>query len=374
MTLAAEDRLARLRAAGYCWLRTDWFLRLERLCGGAAQALKLSPAALSAQGGMSAGTAEQFLKDSAAVNPQAELDKTAKAGGKIVFLGEEDYPAQLAEIIDPPLALYILGNADFPRAAAAIVGTRKPTAYGRRVAARLARDMSECGLVIASGLARGIDSVAHAAALEAKGATWAVIGTGIGRCYPAENADLAREIVKGGGAIISEYNFDTGPKPHHFPRRNRIISGLSRAVAVIEGAVTSGALITAKLALEQGREVFAVPGLIDNPMSEGPNLLIKDGAGVLRNAADIIDALPLHCRFGIKMPEQSNAALAPKAPAVPLSRDEAAALECIGAQSLTLDAVVEKTGWTVPRAAAALFELETKSAVTCRNGEYSRKL
>jgi DNA processing protein len=373
--LSDHDRLARIQANNFEWLRPDWFLRLEKLYDGACAVLKLSPQELSANGGISTSTAEQFLKEAAALDPHKELEKVSKAGGAILFLGEENYPQSLAETSDPPLLLYVRGKADFTRTAVGIVGTRKPTPYGKRVAARLARDIASAGAVIVSGLARGIDSVAHAAALETETPTWAVIGTGIGRCYPAENADLARAIIERGGAVISEYNFDKGPLQHHFPRRNRIVSGLSRAVAVVEGAAASGALITAKLALEQGREVLAVPGPVDSPQSEGPNMLIKEGAGVLRNATDLLEALPLEYRFGLAGQDKDpEGFLAPPPAPQGMSDDERTVLELLGTAGATLDAVVEKTGWDVPRAATALFELETKTVVTCLSGVYSRKL
>ena len=373
--LKEADRLARIQASNFEWLRPDWFLRLEKLHDGAQAVLKMPPQELSAEGGISRETAAQFLKEAAALDPQAELEKLRKSGGTALFLGEDNYPAALAEISDPPLVLYVRGKASFEKVAAAIVGTRKPTPYGKRVAARLTRDIASSGIAIISGLARGIDSVAHAAALEAGAVTWAVVGTGVGRCYPAENADLARAIIEQGGAIISEYSFEKSPLPHHFPRRNRIVAGMARAVAVIEGAAASGALITAKLALEQGREVLAVPGPVDSPQSEGPNLLIKEGAGVLRNAADFLEALPLQYRFGLLMQEgQPEGFLAPAACGGQLSEDENAVLDLLGREGITLDGVLEKTGWTVPRAAAALFELETKTIITCLSGVYSRNL
>ncbi|MDD2772410.1 MAG: DNA-processing protein DprA [Elusimicrobiales bacterium] len=375
MPLSENDKLARIRANSFTWLRTDWLLRMESVCGGAQAVLGRSARELSAEGGISEETAAQFLRESASCDPEGELKKSSSAGARIIFLGEPGYPEALSEIPDPPVLLYVQGNADFSKPAAALVGTRLPTAYGRRVAARLARDLAGCGLAIASGLARGIDSVVHEAALEAGGVTWAVIGTGLGRCYPSENRELARDIAAKGGLVISEYPFDRGPMRHHFPRRNRIIAGLSQATAVIEAPVTSGALITAKLALEQGREVLAVPGPVDVPQSEGPNMLIKEGAGVLRAASDLLDALPSKYMFGLARDAASPAqGLRPAPPSAPLGEDEKAALALVDAGGITLDGMVERLGWPVPRAAAALFELETKTIITCLVGVYSRKL
>ena len=224
---------------------------------------------------------------------------------------------------------------------------------------------------VISGLARGVDSACHAAAVRLKKPTVAVIGTGVGRCYPAENRPLAKAILEYGGAIVSELPVNSPPSAFHFPRRNRMIAALSHVVTVVEGEVKSGALITAKLALEMGKDVLAVPGPIDGPQSAGPNQLIKDGAGVVSCVQDIIDYIPEPLRFGIS----ANALKAPliaKQEEAGLDDLSKQVLEIIGPGEASLDAVVEALQIDVPQAAGLLFELEIKGILACRNGLYSR--
>lgn len=205
-----------------------------------------------------------------------------------ILINSKEYPQNLKNIYDPPKKIYLIGNKDLLyQKGIAIVGARDATQYGKKIAYNLAKELSEQNIVIISGLAIGIDSYAHKGALE-KG-TIAVLGSGIDNIYPKENLELAREIIKNKGCIISEYPLGTKPERLHFPQRNRIISGLSDGVVVIEASKKSGALITAEFALEQGKEVFAVPGDINKKQSEGTNQLIKDGAILLTSATDILE-------------------------------------------------------------------------------------
>ena len=205
-----------------------------------------------------------------------------------ISINSKEYPQKLKNIYDPPKKIYLIGNKDLLyQKGIAIVGARDATQYGKKIAYNLAKELSEQNIVIISGLAIGIDSYAHKGALE-KG-TIAVLGSGIDNIYPKENLELAREIIKNKGCIISEYPLGTKPERLHFPQRNRIISGLSDGVVVIEASKKSGALITAEFALEQGKEVFAVPGDINKKQSEGTNQLIKDGAILLTSATDILE-------------------------------------------------------------------------------------
>ncbi len=205
-----------------------------------------------------------------------------------ISINSKEYPQNLKNIYDPPKKIYLIGNKDLLyQKGIAIVGARDATQYGKKIAYNLAKELSEQNIVIISGLAIGIDSYAHKGALE-KG-TIAVLGSGIDNIYPKENLELAREIIKNKGCIISEYPLGTKPERLHFPQRNRIISGLSDGVVVIEASKKSGALITAEFALEQGKEVFAVPGDINKKQSEGTNQLIKDGAILLTSATDILE-------------------------------------------------------------------------------------
>ncbi len=225
------------------------------------------------------------------VNPQDELEKSQKAEVKIVTYLDENYPLVLRQIFSPPLVLYIKGEyIAEDQLALAIVGSRRPSIYGRMTAEKLSGELVRRNITVISGLARGIDSCAHRGALKGKGRTIAVLGSGLGRLYPPENEKLAREICEN-GLIVSEFPYDCSPFPANFPRRNRLISGFSLGIVVVEAAARSGALITANFGLEQGREVFAVPGKIDSPTSAGTHRLIKDGAKMVVNVEDILEEL-----------------------------------------------------------------------------------
>src|SRR5665213_2546869 len=205
------------------------------------------------------------------------------AGARLISIQDTSYPRRLREIFEPPLLLFAIGNAELMAShSVAVVGTRRPTPYGVAAAERLAGDLARAGLTITSGMARGIDTAAHKAALAAEGSTIAVLGCGVDVIYPSENKRLAAEI-EAKGLVVSEFPMGATAFPQNFPIRNRIISGLSCGLLVVEGAQYSGSAITARLALDQGREVFAVPGNITSKMSWGPNLLIKQGAKLVQD-------------------------------------------------------------------------------------------
>ena len=219
---------------------------------------------------------------------EKEWDEVEKLGGRIINMTEDDYPPLLKEIVDPPPVITVLGDCRLlQKDCFAIVGTRNATANGANMAMRIAADMGRAGYVIVSGLAYGIDSYAHKAALEADAPTVAVLGSGAAVPYPAEHTKLYRNIIEK-GAVVSEYALRDEPKKANFPRRNRIISGLSKGVLVVEAGEKSGSMITARYALDQGREVFAVPGFPYDSHYQGPNMLIKDGAILTRNVDDIL--------------------------------------------------------------------------------------
>lgn len=225
-----------------------------------------------------------------------EAGKVESAGAEIISFQDPRYPERLREIFDPPILLYARGRADLLDSdGVGIVGTRRPTPYGMAVAQKLSRELGGYGLTILSGMARGIDSYAHRGALEAGGRTIAVLGCGVDVVYPKENRKLAGEIASR-GLVVSEFPMGSTAFPQNFPIRNRIISGLSHGVMVVEGAQYSGSLITARLALDQGREVFAIPGSIVSKPSWGPNLLIKQGAKLVQDASDVVEDLPLPVR------------------------------------------------------------------------------
>ncbi|OFW02131.1 MAG: DNA protecting protein DprA [Acidobacteria bacterium RIFCSPLOWO2_12_FULL_59_11] len=225
-----------------------------------------------------------------------EVEQARQLGIRLLTIREADYPPLLKEIFDPPLVLYVRGELALLRApAVAVVGTRRTTPYGRAMAERLAADLASRGLVIISGLARGVDAVAHRATLDIGGKTVAVLGNGADVIYPSENKKLFDRIVEQ-GAIVSEFPLGSFPAPQNFPIRNRIISGLSLGVVVVEAAQHSGALITARLAMEQNREVFAIPGSLTNPCSWGPHVLIKQGAKLVQDWQDVVEELPAEVR------------------------------------------------------------------------------
>ncbi len=370
--IPAAERLARIRINAFPYFRADWLERLIQIFGSAQEILRQDAQTLAAEAQMNPATAARFLHDAFAVDPQKEWDRTEALGGRIYLPEDEEYPESLKTIKEPPVALYVLGKLPLEtQPLAGMVGTRKITPYGRRAADKLAGELTQCGVTVVSGLARGVDSVCHAAAVRLQKPTVAVIGTGVGRCYPPENRPLAKAILQYGGAIVSELPVDSPPSAFHFPRRNRIIAALSHIVTVIEGEVKSGALITAKLALEMGKDVLAVPGPIDSPQSAGPNQLIKDGAGVVSCVQDIIDYIPERLRFGLS--EKPLQALpAAKAEEAGLDDESKRVLEVIGPGEASLDAVVEALQIDVPQAASLLFELEVKGILACRNGLYSR--
>ena len=223
---------------------------------------------------------------------EAESDLADRAGIRIITLFDGDYPAVLRELYDPPLCLYVRGTLpEFPEKAVAVVGTRRISSYGRRMSQRIAGDAAAMGFVVVSGLAMGVDTVAHRAALDAKGITVAVLGAGLAHIHPQENIPLAREIVDRGGALVSEFPIAMPPARQNFPRRNRIVAGLCRATIVTEAGINSGALITARLAIENSREVFALPGNADNPSARGCNALIREGAGLIESFDDAAEAM-----------------------------------------------------------------------------------
>jgi DNA processing protein len=227
-----------------------------------------------------------------------ELGRVAAAGVSVVCLDDPTYPAQLKQIYDPPLVLYVRGNVDaIAQPGIAVVGTRHPTPYGLGMAERLACDLANRGLVIFSGLARGVDAAAHRGAIHAKGKTVAVFGTGVDIIYPKENSRLTEQMLALGGALISEFPMNTFAAPQNFPIRNRIISGISIGVLVVEAAEYSGTRITSRCALEQNREVFAVPGNVTNKNSWGPNTLIKQGAKLTATWEDVWEELPTAVRL-----------------------------------------------------------------------------
>jgi DNA processing protein len=251
--------------------------------------------------GMPVGAVQFIFEGKAREAAEAEMKRVAEAGGSILTPDDAAYPERLLEIYDPPAVLWIRGDADLlARPGIAVVGTRQPSPYGAGMAELLSRDLANRRLVILSGMARGVDTAAHKGAIAAGGKTVAVWGTGIDVIYPKENKKLAEDIIATGGAIVSEYPMGTFPAPQNFPIRNRILSGMSVGVLVIEAAEYSGTRITARCAMEQNRDVYAVPGNVTNKNAWGPNTLIKQGAKLTATWEDIWEDLPSSIRLQLE--------------------------------------------------------------------------
>jgi len=246
--------------------------------------------------GVSGAVAQSIASGITFEDAAGQHEKMAQAGAVLITFGDPRYPQLLREIFDPPIILFARGRVELLQSlAVAVVGTRRPTPYGLAVAERLSGDLAHAGLTIVSGMARGVDTAAHKGALSCGGDTVAVLGCGVDVVYPAENRKLAAELAAK-GLLVSEFPMGATAFPQNFPIRNRIISGISLGVLVVEGAQYSGSAITAKLAMDQGREVFAVPGNITNKLAWGPNLLIKQGAKLVQDWNDVVSELPAESR------------------------------------------------------------------------------
>src|SRR5205823_4970580 len=268
------------------------------------------------------------------VDLTSELGRIRDFGAEVITSESPRYPRQLREIHAPPIILYVWGElTDRDQHAIGIIGSRRTSHYGNESAKKLAYQLAYAGLTVISGLARGIDTAAHQGALAAKGRTIAVIGAGLAKLYPPENAALAEKIRGGNGAIVSEFSMDIEPDRQTFPMRNRIISGWSHGVLVVEAGLNSGALITAAQALEQGRSVYAVPGHINAPSAMGSNRLIQQGAKLVMDASDILDDLQ------ILLPETKPSPEAAARPLPPLSEDERRVYDAIEASETPIDEI-----------------------------------
>ena len=302
-------------------------------------------------------TRESILEFRAKVDPKVYLDTVYERGIKVVSLADRDYPASLRSVSDAPPVLYYKGSL-FPSddLAIAVVGARFATAYGRQVTEKLVFDLVSAGLTIVSGLARGIDSVAHKAAIDAGGRTIAVLGSGVDLVYPPENKNLYEQVIQH-GAVVSEFPLGFPSVPSNFPARNRIISGLSLGVLVTEAAIDSGSLITAGQAAEQGREVFAVPGPINSKMSEGTNNLIKEGVHPTTSADDILQILDIE-----RKKLQVNSKETPLR-GKPTDKVEKVILELLDGQTKHIDAIARESGLKIDKVSVALSMMEMRGIV-----------
>jgi DNA processing protein len=320
--------------------------------------------------GIQAVSAQSIATGKSAELAREEIAKAAAADATVISVDDPSYPPRLKEIYDPPLILRVRGNLEaLTKPGIAMVGTRHPTPYGSGMAERLACDLAAQGLVIISGMARGVDTASHRGAISAKGKTVAVFGTGVDVIYPKENSRLSEQILALGGALISEFPLGTFAAPQNFPIRNRIISGMSVGVLVVEAAEYSGTRITARCALEQNRDVFAVPGNVTNKNSWGPNTLIKQGAKLVATWEDVWEDLPAEVRLTLTppaSPESPGGKSASLFPDEGLPPHEKRILSLLKADESThIDEIVEKleNEMSSSEIFAALFELELNGKV-----------
>ncbi|HEV2687213.1 MAG TPA: DNA-processing protein DprA [Bryobacteraceae bacterium] len=319
--------------------------------------------------GMLAVSAQSIATGKSLDLAQQECAKASEAGARIVALSDPEYPARLKEIYDPPVVLYVRGKVELlAKPGIAMVGTRHPTPYGSGMAERLSIDLAARGLVIISGMARGVDTAAHRGAISAKGKTIAVFGTGIDVMYPKENTRLAEQILALDGALVSEFPVGTFAAPQNFPIRNRIISGMSVGVLVVEAAEYSGTRITSRCALEQNRDVYAVPGNVTNKNAWGPNTLIKQGATLVATWEDVWEELPgeIQEMLSSERNESAEPATASLFPDDAASPHEKKILRLIKPdESIHIDQLVEMLENEISSSEifAALFELELNGKI-----------
>ena len=347
-------------------------VRLRKLL----QVFKEPPAILAAKRadlrkveGVGSEVADQISNWESIVDLPAELKRVKDFGATVITQESPSYPKSLREIHAPPIVLYVWGELrDRDHHAIGIIGARRTTHYGSESAKKLAYQLAYAGLTVISGLARGIDTAAHQGALAAKGRTIAVIGSGLSKLYPPENRALAEKIRDGNGAVVSEFSMEVEPDRQTFPMRNRIISGWSHGILVVEAGVNSGALITASQALEQGRAVYAVPGHINAPSAIGSNRLIQQGAKLVMDANDILDDLQ------ILLPETKPSPEAAVRPLPPLSDHERRVYDAIEATETPIDEIATKCNLPSATVSSTLLALELKRLVKQLPGKYFVKL
>jgi len=326
--------------------------QLENYFGDLEDAWKATPEKLK-ETGLDSGSINAITFWRPKISLETEMEKLGRYGVNAVNYNDPNYPSRLKEIYDYPPLLYIRGSL-LPQDewCLAVVGTRRATVYGKQVADEIVTDLAQSKITIVSGLAKGIDSVAHQAALAVGGRSIAIFACGLDTVYPSENADLARNIIQQ-GALISEYPLGTRPRAENFPRRNRIMSGLSLGVLVVEANEISGAMITARLALEQNREVFAIPGSILSPASRGTNHLIQEGAKLVRDYTDILEELNL-MTVAHQMELQE---------VIPASDTEALLLKQLGAEPIHIDGVCRSSGLPISTVSSTLAMMELKGLI-----------
>lgn len=356
---ALRPWLALLRAPG---VGARTFVRLTQVCGTPQEILAL-PAVRLRQLGVKPALVEALLHpdwDGVA----RDLEWLAHPGRHCLTLDDSRYPTLLKEIADPPPLLFVLGDcAALAGPQLAMVGSRNPSPGGRDLAHAFARELAQRGLSVTSGLAMGIDAAAHRGALAGGGVTLAVAGTGLDQVYPSRHRELQDEILNAGGAVVSEFPVGVTPMAANFPRRNRIISGLSLGTLVVEAALRSGSLITARMALEQNREVFAIPGSIQSPLARGCNALIREGAKLVETVADILEELGLPPAPETPNSIRDNVDLG-------IDAEQLEVLKCVAYDPTSVDTLVAATGKTPEIVSSLLLMLELQGRVISLSGGY----
>jgi len=325
-------------------------------------------------------TIESIIRKEFAERAEGELERVKKIGGDILILDDGSYPSLLREIADPPITLYVRGDwqACLEQPCVAVIGSRQCSTYGENASQMIARDLASRGVTIVSGLARGIDSAAHKGALQGKGRTVAVLGTGIDGIYPKENSSVVREILDSGGCLVSQFPLGTPPLKDNFPYRNRIISGLSLGVLIVEASERSGSLITARLAMEQNREVMAVPGNITSSNSYGTNYLIKAGAKLVQQWQDVVAELPSEIAARILPPKidekrNGNSQQQELIPAG-LNENERKIWSLMNAdEAIHIDALLEESGLSFGDLNSVLVGLDIKDLIRVLPGKHYAK-
>jgi DNA processing protein len=313
--------------------------------------------------------AEEIANWESSVDLAAELERIREFGAEVITAQSPSYPRQLREIHAPPIVLYVWGElTERDQHAIGVIGSRRTSHYGAECAKKLSYQLAYAGLTVISGLARGIDTAAHQGAIAAKGRTIAVIGSGLTKLYPPENAALAEKIRSGNGAVVSEFSMAVEPDRQTFPMRNRIISGWSHGILVVEAGLNSGALITASQAIEQGRSVYAVPGHINAPTAHGSNRLIQQGAKLVMDAGDILDDLQILLPEKQKLPEASCR------PLPELSTDERLIYDAILPTETPIDQIAATSELPAAIVSSVLLRLELKRLVKQLPGKYFVKL
>ena len=346
---------ARLRLHRLPELGPKRFMTLMEAFGSASKAVS-APASAWRALGLPATCAEARRHPDVRDGAYHALAWLERPGQHLLMWDQPDYPALLAQISDAPPLLFVAGDAGFlEKPQLAMIGSRRASRPGMDTATAFSRSLAGAGFVITSGLALGIDAAAHQAALDVGGQTVGVLGTGLENFYPQRNRRLADAMIAQGSAVLSEFPLDAPPHASHFPRRNRIISGLSLGVLVVEASVASGSLITARLAAEQGREVYAIPGSIHHPGARGCHQLIRDGAVLVETVEHILEAL----RGWQRLPLTEEP--------VPVTHP---LLRLLHAAPLTSEALADASGWGLPKVLAALTELEMEGRATCDNGRW----